>query len=239
MPTQAIKITSFSGKTLNFPFEVDEILYLSIDNAPVDVIDGIVSRTPTSATIYWFEDIPSKANIFAQVTPLGDQPEIPFHLVHKKDIARYRELSKNVRDDKINPYIDDAEFLDLRPLIGGNLYRAIKKNPAQYAELLNGNEDMPGGLIKVISIFAYSRYILFGSFTDTGFGYVEKMGQDSQPVSASSKKDIYTKERNTATQYWYEVERYLNASDIEVWKTRNNSCKPRSYSGLRISKITK
>ena len=160
-------------------------------------------------------------------------------LINKTDIAKYREVSRAVRDDKINPYIEDAEFLDVRPLIGGKLYRAIQQDPDTYKVLLNGNQDMPGGLVKVIAIFAYARYVLFGSFTDTAFGFVQKSNQDSQAVPATSKRDIYTKERETAMQYWYEVERYLNGSDIEIWKKEHNSCAKRTFqNGIRISKIT-
>lgn len=119
-------------------------------------------------------------------------------LIDKAEIIKHREISKAVRDDKINPHITDAEELDLAPLLGELLYNAIATTPGDHAELLEGGAyavdgvtyTQPG-LNKVLAIFAYSRYILFGSFTDTAFGFVEKSNQDSQPVGGSSKNDLH------------------------------------------------
>jgi len=162
-------------------------------------------------------------------------------LIDKAEIIKHREISKAVRDDKINPHITDAEELDLAPLLGELLYNAIATTPGDHAELLEGGAyavdgvtyTQPG-LNKVLAIFAYSRYILFGSFTDTAFGFVEKSNQDSQPVGGSSKKTIYTKERQTAEAYFSKVGLYLTRKDYTNW----NSCDRPASSGLRISKIT-
>ena len=168
-------------------------------------------------------------------------------LINKTDIGKYREVSRSVRDDKINPFIDDSEFLDVRPLLGSKLFRAISKNPENFTELLEGGEynhkentyDNPG-LKKVICLFAYARYIMFGSFTDTAFGFVQKSGQDSQSVPEASKRNIHTKDRDAAMQYWFEVERYLNrkSDDYSAW--RSGGCSPKTFkNGIRISKITR
>ncbi len=159
-----------------------------------------------------------------------------------------REISRGVRNDKINPYIEDAEFLDIRPLLGDKLFYDISKDPQspKYVELLNGgmyqhvNESYKNpGLKKVLSIYAYSRYILFGSFTDTAFGFVEKSNQDSKPVGDGQKRNLYTKNRNIAYNYWLEVAKFLNRnkSDYPLWGN-NIACEKGAKSNLRISKIS-
>lgn len=163
-------------------------------------------------------------------------------LINKTDIAAHREISKAVRDDKINPYIKDAEELDLAPLLGEALFNAIVTTPEDHAELLDGGPYTIGdatyrqpGLKKVLAIYANSRYVMFGSYTDTAFGLVEKSSQDSQAVPSSSKRSIYTTERQTAEAYFSKVALYLTRKNYANW---NTGCRP-SASGLRISKITR
>lgn len=168
-------------------------------------------------------------------------------LIDKTIIAKYREVSRSVRDDKINPHIDDAEFLDLRPLLGRKLLKALEDNKTDggaYQLLLEGGEytydgedyKQPG-VEKVLSLFAYPRYILHGGFTDTAFGFVEKSNQDSTPVSTASKRDIYEKDRNAAMEYWYEVETFLNRMKADYPEWGESSCNVRR-TGFRISKIS-
>lgn len=161
--------------------------------------------------------------------------------IDKVEIAKHREISKNVRDDKINPYIEDAQRLDLKPLLGERLYNAINKTPANHTLLMDGGEytyegetyDHPG-LKKVLSIYAYARYVMFGSYTDTAFGFVEKSSQDSKSVGDAHKRTLYTQNQNTAAAYFEEVALYMSRVNYALWKT---DCRP-NYSGFRISKIS-
>lgn len=167
-------------------------------------------------------------------------------LITKTDIAQYREISRSVKDDKINPFIDDAEFQDLRPLLGDKFYSDLVANSEDenYANLLDefeytydGVTYKNPGLKKVLSFYAYSRYILFGSFTDTAFGFVQKSNQDSTPVGDAQKRNIYTQERNTAFNYWLEVVKFLNRNkdDYPLWNS--SGCAPKR-GRFRISKIS-
>lgn len=169
-------------------------------------------------------------------------------LIDRQEIAKHRDISRSLREDKINPFIDDAQFQDLRPLLGDQFYYDLIKNSSdqKYIDLLdqkeyeyNGVTYVSPGLKKVLSIYAYSRYVLFGSFTDTSFGFVQKTTTDSQAVGDSQKRNIYTQERNTAYNYWIEVANFLNrnSGDYPYWKS-NTSSKPRRTSGIRISKIS-
>lgn len=161
-------------------------------------------------------------------------------LIDRVEIAKHREISKNVREDKIGSYIEDAQRLDLKPLIGEKLYNAIVKDPTAHSLLLNGGEytvdgdtyDQPG-LKKVLSIFAYARYVMFGSFSDTPFGFVEKRLNESAPVSDAHKRTLYTQNQNTARAYFEEVALYMTRKKYDLW---NSGCTPKN-SGFRISKI--
>lgn len=167
-------------------------------------------------------------------------------LINKTEIAKHRTISKTVRDDKIDPFIEDAELLDLKPLLGNALYFDLVKNSTdqKYVDLLDAKEFAVNdithkhlGLKKVISIFANARYVLFGSNTDTPFGLVQKGHQDSVPVSGTTKRDIYTKDRQTAAQYFSDIALFLdnNKDTYPLWKA---GCSSGRFNRLRISKIS-
>ena len=162
--------------------------------------------------------------------------------IDRTEIARHREISKNVKEEKINPYIEDAQRLDLKPLLGEKLYNAIDKASADHTLLLDGGEyeyngetyDHPG-LKKVLSIFTHARYVMFGSYTDTAFGFVEKASQDSRPVADAHKRSLYTQNQQTAAAYFNEVAIFMSRTSYDLWKT--SGCAPRR-SGFNISKIS-
>ena len=167
-------------------------------------------------------------------------------LISRIDIALYREIARGVREDKINPYIDDAEALDLRPLLGNALFYDLVKNATnqKYIDLLDPKEfDVNEvtykhvGLKKILCIFADARYKLFGSITDTSFAVVEKTYNGSTPVSQATKTSYYKLNQQIATQYFADVALFLdnNKDDYPLWK---QGCEARPMGTFRISKIT-
>ena len=78
---------------------------------------------------------------------------------------------------------------------------------------------------------------MFGSSTDTPFGFVDKSTQDSNPVDNTQKRIVWKKEIQMAHAYFNEVKLYLNrnVSDYPLW---NEGCKPRGAGTIKINKIT-
>lgn len=172
--------------------------------------------------------------------------------ITKKEIAKHREISRGVRDDKINPFIDESQFLDVRPLLGDRLYLVLdsesKEGPQsnRFTELMeggnyeyNGNTYFNPGLEKVLSIFSYARYILLGSFTDTAFGFVQKSDQDSAPVGDAQKRNIHKMEQQSAAIYFSQVALFINRNiDTYPEFKRDGVCKTNTSGRFRISKIS-
>ena len=137
-------------------------------------------------------------------------------LITRSDIARYKQISKTLHDDKLNEQILDAQLLDIAPLIGESLFNKIVSSPQDHIDLLDGGiYEHDGisytnyGLKMVLAYFAYARYIMFSSAIDTPFSVVEKLSDNSRPVEASAKKTIYTLNRQAAQQVWDNVKNYL------------------------------
>lgn len=161
-------------------------------------------------------------------------------LITRSDIAQYRQLSKTPNNDKLNEMILDAQLLDLGPLLGESLYNKIIVSPIDYEELLTGGiYEYDGisytnyGLKMVLAYFAYARYMMFSLVTDTPFSVVEKLNSDSRPVEASTKKTIYSLNRDAAMQLWENVRNYLIRTQHPDFKTTKTT----NAGGLRFTKI--
>ena len=166
------------------------------------------------------------------------------NLIDRTEIAKYKQISKTVYDDVLNPFISDAQFTDIQPLMGPDFYFDMIQNAtdANYVTLLNGGTYTYNGetytnvgLKAVIAHYTYARYMMFGSQVDTPFGLVEKTNENSLNVSVAGKKTLYKMNQQMAFGYWENVQYFLdrNIADYPKWGT---SClnKPK---GFRISKI--
>ena len=165
-------------------------------------------------------------------------------LIDRNDIELFAQISDTVYDNVLNQHINTAQFVDLQKLLGSEFYNDLIRNStdAKYKALLNlGDYTYQSvtytnhGLKAVLVHYAYGRYIQFGSQTDTPFGYVEKITNDSQPVDFNQKKSIAKMNQQTAFNYWESVKLFLdrNADDYPLWK---NSCVTQRGT-FRISKI--
>lgn len=167
-------------------------------------------------------------------------------LINRTDIALFRQISNTVLDNVLNMHITDAQFVDVQKLLGMDFYNDIVRNPATVpnAALLDGGDYTfqsitytNVGLKAVIVHYAYGRYALEGSETDTPFGFVEKLNPDSQPTSDKSKERKAKSNQQIAFNYWENVVQFLdrNATDYPLW---DNGCITQR-GNFRISKIDK
>jgi hypothetical protein len=162
-------------------------------------------------------------------------------LITRNDIAKYRQISKTSKDDKLNEMILDAQLLDIQPLLGENLFNSILTSPEDFTELLDGgiyeNDGISYtnyGLKMVICYFAYARYMLFSSAIDTPFSVVQKISSnDSKPAENSVKKTIYSLNREAAFQIWSNVKNYLKRTKNPEFVHCNTS-----MGNLRFTKLS-
>lgn len=151
-------------------------------------------------------------------------------LISRSDLAQYKQMAKTTFDDKLNEQIRDAQLLDLQPLIGESLFNSILAAPETHAELLEGGVyEHDGisyqnyGLKMVLAYFAYARYAMFASVTDTPFSMVEKLNDNSRPAEPLAKKTLYTMNRDAAMQLWGNVKNYLTRTGYVGYKPHGQS----------------
>ena len=161
-------------------------------------------------------------------------------LITRSDIARYRQIAKTPHNDKLNEMILDAQLLDIQPLLGENLYNKLIALTDGYEELLEGGiYEHDGisytnyGLKMALAYFAYARYMMFSSVTDTPFSVVEKLNDNSRPADGTTRKSIYNLNREAALTIWDNVKNYLTRTGQPDFKY----CAASPQRGLRLTKI--
>ena len=166
-------------------------------------------------------------------------------LINRDDIALYRQITDSVHTLKvINQHITDAQFVEIQRLLGVDFYNDLIQNSSdtKYTALLDGGTYEYSGVtytnvgLKVVLVhYAYARYILMGSQTDTPFGYVQKTNDTSTPVTIEAKKTMAKMNENIAFNYWENVKIFLdrNNKTYPLWES---GCYTKK-TGLRFSKI--
>lgn len=166
-------------------------------------------------------------------------------LIGRTDIAVYRQISDSVYDNVLNQHITDAQFSDIQKLMGSDFFNDLIRNSgdAKYTELLGGGDYTYNsiiysnyGLKAVIVHYFHARYVMFGSNTDTPFGFVEKLTPESRGADIAAKRSLSKDSKNIAFNYWENVKLFLdrNANTYPLWK---NGCQQNNKSRFKIYKV--
>lgn len=162
-------------------------------------------------------------------------------LITITDIALIRPITQNISDlNSIEPYILEAEQIELKKLLGPEFYYSISKItadinikiaaattqiPAVFTaeeqiirDLLNGKEYQNSkgntvafaGLKTVLAYFSYSRFILNDNMKHTNAGMVFKRTEYSEQPSAKAITDKAQDAKSMALSFWADVECFLN-----------------------------
>ena len=144
-------------------------------------------------------------------------------LITRSDIQTVIQLSDNLPAVKINPMIDRAQELDLKPQLGAALYKAfvdgIAASPqtAIYLTLLNGEAyvycndetiDFPG-VKPAIAWYAYARYLSGANHYSTVNGIQVPSNDHSEMLSEKGITRQISEAREAASHYIDEMHQYL------------------------------
>lgn len=154
------------------------------------------------------------------------------NLVTADEIRYYgRQIGKLVSNDKLATYIDEAEQLHVKPIIGNALYLRLVRyieqgcGEPQLDILLNGGiyevpscecgggqgEVFVNGLRKAIAYFVYAQNVMVGDFESTRYGMVTKSGDYSERLSDKNRSECYNNALDMANGYLQECVDYCKA----------------------------
>lgn len=120
-------------------------------------------------------------------------------IVTREDLAAYRPISKNIPQERVEVFINEAQVLDLLSILGAPLYYDFitkvfdSGDPmyASYQALLNGSTWTVSGVTKkhyglkpVVSYYALARLTKNNQINLTSYGVTSKVNPQSEPVEA-------------------------------------------------------
>lgn len=154
-------------------------------------------------------------------------------------IRRVRPIAQNIDGiNRIDPYIREAEVLNILPQIGAHIYRwldetdfsgagpwvfedagrSVTVTKEQYDALLFGgyydspcNSGHSMGLVAAASYYAYSRAVLDNQVNVTSFGVVKKRTEFSDPVDSSTLIQVSREAKKLGDEVTREVIEHLRA----------------------------
>lgn len=137
-------------------------------------------------------------------------------LVTANDINQYRPIAKEIVQDRIEVFIQEAQRHDLMPVLGNALfYDFITKydqtgDPmyANYQALYNGSTWNYGGATKqhyglkpIVAYYSLARMIANQQLNVTRYGVTTKVNPNSEPASDAAIRNLITELKSIAISY--------------------------------------
>lgn len=175
------------------------------------------------------------------------------HLLTTKELRELGRPIGKVDDAKLTAFINEAEQLHVKPIIGDRLFLdLLKETEAEEGKenkelrmLLDGgtyfvneggsDEEIHSfsGLKVAISYYVYAQNLMVGDIESTRYGSVIKNGDFSNHVSAKERSDAYNNTLDAANAFLKECLAYCRAKGLV-----SAAGKPvASIGGIRIKRI--
>lgn len=148
-------------------------------------------------------------------------------LITIDNIKEFRPIAEAIPQDRILPYIAEAQLFDLKPLLGPALYLdfmnrydvSADSKYAVYQDLLNGKDYTFGGqtlnhpgLIGFLVYFALARFYVNNPINVTRYGITQKRDQDSDPVDPRVLTNAVAELRSIGLAYQADIVKFLSAN---------------------------
>lgn len=152
-------------------------------------------------------------------------------LINKQTLNKYFQIGQGVSESDINKYIQEAQDLDLKPLLPEDFYYDLlsKSTEANYKQLIEGGEYVINGnqirfnpgIEKVMAYFTYARLILKSHIVSTTHGFQVKQTDWSKSPESAERKNFYYSNRKDANTFLVDVKKFIEANSIDfpLWNS--------------------
>lgn len=142
-----------------------------------------------------------------------------------ENIKQIRDISQNLRDGRIQPYIKEVEDIYIVPAIGAELYEKLDKGEVTDDILLDGgyydrqtedgetSRERCYGLRLATAYFAYARVLRNNQVNVTAFGVTQKNGMLSEASDEKNISDAVSDARKMGEHYLNSCVRYLRRNE--------------------------
>jgi hypothetical protein len=174
-------------------------------------------------------------------------------LITQDDIKAFRPTAE-LDNDRINPFIREAQVSDLKPVLNAALYLDFLKkfddndssDYAKYQELLLGKEYSVNGITylfegvrPMLAYYSLARFVAANPVNITRMGIVTKRNDNSEPADHALIRGVVNELRSAALGYQNEVIKFLcdNASSYPLYNLgggSSNSAKSTSFNFFKL-----
>ena len=152
---------------------------------------------------------------------------LDFLWMKKEDFVDFSDISANIKEEKINIFIREAQFLDVKAFLGADLYGemqddwnegAFEFDEALFNDLWFGAGNFNGYMNAGI-YYSYSRFLLQQQVNVSRFGVESVQNEISEDVSNAQIRSKTNDARKVALKYEQETGLYLkeNSSDYPAY----------------------
>ena len=135
----------------------------------------------------------------------------------------YKPIDQN-NLTKFNQLQNEVEINDIVKYLGYEFYQELKRNPSNYATLLNGGTYTYSGYTytfegfkKVCCYLLYARYVRQSYIQDTFSGFMVHTADNMQKISAGELANQEARYKEIAGTLWDECYRYLTTLNLLNW----------------------
>jgi hypothetical protein len=167
-------------------------------------------------------------------------------IVSVPDILQYRPMSKNILQDRVEVFVQEAQMVELVQILGDALYYDfITKfdatgDPmyANYQALLNGSTWTTNGYVRkhyglkpIVVYYALARLVANNQINITSYGVTSKVNPNSEPVSEAALRNQIIELRSIAISYQETTLDFLNdnATTYPLFNYNNEEPKQTSF----------
>lgn len=174
-------------------------------------------------------------------------------LITQDDIKAFRPTAE-LDNERINPFIKEAQFSDLKPVLNAALYLDFLKkfddndsaDYAKYQELLLGKEYTVNGITylfegvrPMLVYYALARFVTSNPVNITRMGIVTKRTDNSDPTDPALIRGFINEMRSTALGYQNEVIKFLcdNSTSYPLYQLAGGSSKSAKSTSFNFFKL--
>ena len=157
--------------------------------------------------------------------------------MRKSDFKDFRDISANIKDEKINIFIREAQFLDIRTFLGAELYAEMQDDFDEGLfefdnQLFNDlwfGVDAFNGYMNAGIYFAYTRFLLQQQVNVSRFGVESVQSDISEDISNPQIRSKTFDSRKVALKYQEATHDFLvaNSEDYPLFDNHATQ-KPRT-----------
>jgi hypothetical protein len=174
-------------------------------------------------------------------------------LITKEDFSDFRDISKNITDEKINIFIRESQLIEIRSFLGAELYLDLQLDYVELTKVFTdpllsalwygedytntaGKDVRFNGYANSLVYFTYGRFLLQQQLNVSRFGLESIQDTISEDAPVAQIRTKAKEALSVAIQYQKDTEAFIksNPDDYPTFKTKDTTGKSTSFNFWKL-----